>query len=311
VATAAVVCAMVNLLFAGLDLVTFFTGTAELLGFLRNASYRMLDDAVIGDFKRIVGSFPEASTFAYYTVGLFAFCAKLWLAGVRPRVTAPVTLLSLAALTFSTSSSGYAGLAVFLVALFLVNLGQVAIRPVPKQTFAFVAIMPVLILMLIVALRLHEPSWRIASNLLDQTVVEKLNSQSGIERSHWNAQALTNLADTDGLGGGVGSVRASSFPVAVLGNIGIIGGLLYGVFLLQLLLRRSGWTEPFPQACQSAARWACFAQLAAASVAGSFIDLGLPFFIFAGLAAAMPEPEPASRKPLRRPLGPLREGATA
>ncbi|MBV9965204.1 MAG: hypothetical protein JO008_05880, partial [Alphaproteobacteria bacterium] len=53
--------------------------------------------------------------------------------------------------------------------------------------------------------------------------------------------------------------------------------------------RRRGWNDAFPQACQSAARHACFAQLAAASVAGSFIDLGLPFFIFAGLAAASPE----------------------
>jgi hypothetical protein len=204
------------------------------------------------------------------------------------------------------------GLVAWLAGPGFVSLGQVAIRPLPKQTFAFVAIMPGLILTLIVGLWLREPSWRIASHLLNQTVVEKLNSQSGIELSHWNAQALTNLADTDGFGGG-GSVRASSFPVAVLGNIGIIGGLLYSVFLPQLLLRRrSGWNQPFPQSCQSAARWACSAQLAAASVAGSF-DLGPPFFIFAGLTTAIPEPEPApaSRKPIRRPIRPLSGGATA
>ena len=290
IAMAGVVCAAINLLFAGLDLITYWTGTTALLGFLRNATYRMLDDAAVGDFKRIVGSFPEASTFAYFTVGLFAFCAKLWLARVWPRFTGPIALLSLLALVFSTSSSGYAGLLGFLAALFLVSLGQVAIQPVTKPTFAFVVIAPILVVALIVGLRLHGPSWRIASDLVEQTVVDKLSTQSGVERSHWNQQALINIADTDGLGGGVGSVRASSFPIAVLGNIGIVGGLTYGFFLLGILVRsRRGWTDPFPQACQSAARWGCFAQLAAASVAGSFIDLGLPFFIFAGLAAASPE----------------------
>jgi hypothetical protein len=313
VATAGVVCAAANLLFAGLDLATYWTGTTALLGFLRNATYRMLDDAAIGDFKRIVGSFPEASTFAYYTVGLFAFCGKLWLARVWPRITGPIALLSLLALVFSTSSSGYAGLLAFLVALFLVSLGQLAIQPITKPTFAFVMIAPVLVLALIAGLRLHAPSWRIASDLVQQTVIDKLDSQSGVERSRWNHQALINIADTAGLGGGVGSVRASSFPIAVVGNIGVIGGLTYSAFLLGVLVwPRGGWAEPFPQACQSAARWACFAQLAAASVAGSFIDLGLPFFIFAGLAAASPEPAAsASRRARLQPAAPLSPGVAA
>jgi hypothetical protein len=287
VAMAGVICAAVNLLFCALDLITYRTGTTELLGFLRNATYRMLDEAVIGDFKRIVGSFPEASTFAYFTVGLFAYCSKLWLGRVWTYATGPIALLSFIALIFSTSSSGYAGLAAFLAMLFIVSLWQVVTRPVPRVTFALVVLMPVFVVALTVGLRLHTPTWRIASTLLEQTVVDKLGSQSGVERSRWNQQALSNVVDTAGLGGGVGSVRASSFPIAVLGNIGVIGGLLYGVFLAQVLFRhRRGWTDSFPQTCQSAARWACFAQLGAASVAGSFIDLGLPFFIFAGLSVA-------------------------
>jgi hypothetical protein len=308
---AGVVCAAVNLLFAGLDLVTYWSGTTALLGFLRNATYRMLDEAVMGDFKRIVGSFPETSTFAYYTVSLFAFCTKLWLSRVWTFATGPLVLLSLAALVFSTSSSGYAGLAAFLAMLFLVGLGQIATRPVPKPIFAFVTIMPVLVVALVVGLRLHPASWQTVSELVEQTVIDKLSSQSGVERSRWNQQALINIADTAGLGGGVGSVRASSFPIAVLGNIGVIGGLMYGVFLIAVLIRhRRGWTDPFPRACQSAARWACFAQLAAASVAGSFIDLALPFFIFTGLSCASPEPA-SSRQPIHRSPVPLGHGVSA
>ena len=290
VVTAGLIAAAVNLFFAALDLLTFWTGTAGVLGFLRNATYRMLDDALVGNFKRIVGSFPEASTFAYYTVGLFAFCGKLWLARVWPRLTGSLALLSLLAVVFSTSSSGYAGLAASIALLFLSVLAEVATRPVPRTAFVFVLFVPVLIGIGLVGLRLHEPAWRAAADLVEQTVFDKLDTQSGVERSRWNRQALTNLVETDGLGGGVGSVRASSFPIAVLGNIGVIGGMVYGVFLIRVFAcRHRGWIDAFPQACQGAARHACFAQLAAASVAGSFIDLGLPFFIFAGLAAASPE----------------------
>ena len=171
--------------------------------------------------------------------------------------------------------------------------------------------MPVLVLALVVGLRLHPPSWQTASDLVEQTVIYKLSSQSGVERSRWNQQALINTADTAGLGGGVGSVRASSFPIAVLGNIGVIGGLIYGTFLVAVLIpHRRGWSEPFPRACQSAARWACFAQLAAASVAGSFIDLSLPFFVFAGLSCTLPEPAP-SRRPTHRSAVPLGHGVSA
>jgi hypothetical protein len=81
--------------------------------------------------------------------------------------------------------------------------------------------------------------------------------------------------------------------------------------LIAVLIRhRRGWTDPFPRACQSAARWACFAQLAAASVAGSFIDLALPFFIFAGLSCASPEPA-SSRQPIHRSPVPLGHGVSA
>jgi hypothetical protein len=245
--------------------------------------------AMLG-FKRIVGSFPEASAFAYFTVGLFAFCTKLWLGGVRQRIAAPLALLSAVALLFATSSTGYAALSGFLGLLFVVSLAQVLWRPVTRATFALVLVFPMVVVAVFVGLRLSPPAWQLASEIVDETVFDKMNSSSGIERAKWNDQALVNFADTHGLGGGDGSVRASSFPIAVLGNIGTIGALTYGLFLFDLLFgRKVRWKEPFPVSCQSAARWACLSQLIAASVAGSFIDLGLPFFIFAGIACAGPE----------------------
>jgi hypothetical protein len=288
---AALLCAAVNLVFAAIDLGSYWGGMGDVLGFIRNGSYRMLTEGTASGFKRIVGSFPEASTFAYFTVGFFAFCTRLWIAGYRRSITAPLALLSFIALMASTSSTGYAAMCGFLVLLFVSALWQVLTRPVRKETMGLVVALPLVISIALIGVRLSPPAWQAVSDMTDQTVFNKLNTSSGIERQKWNSQALINLADTEGFGGGAGSVRASSFPIAVLGNIGVFGGATYGLFLFCLLFGRRGrWREPFPAAAQSAARWACVAQLIGASVAGSFIDLGLPFFIFAGLACAGPEP---------------------
>jgi len=306
VTKAALLCATVNLVFAAIDVASYLGGLGDMLAVIRNGDYRMLNEATVGGFKRIVGSFPEASTFAYYTIGFFAFSTRLWLAGVYLRATVPLTLLSFAALVFSTSSTGYAGTTAFLGALFLVGFAQMLTRPVTRTMLGFVGLVPAILAVGLLGLRLYPPAWNVLVEMVNQTVFDKLASSSGVERSLWNTQALTNFVDTHALGGGVGSVRASSFPVAVLGNVGVIGALTYGLFLLRLfLVRGDRWAAPFPAACQSAARWACFAQLAGASVAGSFIDLGLPFFIFAGLACARPMPLPVARSaPRQRPLSP-------
>ena len=293
---AALASAGINLCFAAIDLGSYWAGLGDVLTVVRNGNYRMLDDTTVRGFKRIVGSFPEASTFAYFTSGFFAFCTKLWLDGIRPRLTAALAALSSVALALSTSSTGYAATSGFLALLFLSTLVRVLWRPVRKTTLVFVTIFPVLAAVGLVGLRLDQPAWRAASDLIDASVFDKMSSSSGLERSKWNDQALLNFFETHGLGAGNGSVRASSFPIAVLGNIGVFGALTYGIFLSIVFFgRRNRWRHPFPAACQSAARWACLAQLIGASVAGSFIDLGLPFFIFAGLACAGPEPVSAPR----------------
>jgi hypothetical protein len=283
------IAAMLNLAFAVVDLVSYRVGAGNLLDFLRNADYRMLDDATAVGFKRIVGSFPEASTFAFFTVGFFAFSTKLWLDGIWPRINGPIALASLCALIFATSSTGYAAAAAFIFVLFVVSCGKVMLGAVRKSIMTAVLVLPLLVTAGLVGLSLYQPSWQMLERMVDESVLYKLSSNSGVERTRWNEQALTNFVDTYGAGAGVGSVRASSFLIALLGNVGVPGALLYGVFLIGVCLKRSDrWSAPFPAACQSAARWSCFAQLCGASVAGSFIDLGLPFFVLAGLACANP-----------------------
>ncbi|HVH81044.1 MAG TPA: hypothetical protein VM782_16725, partial [Stellaceae bacterium] len=288
IVTGALAAAALNLAFAAIDLGSHWVGV-DALSVLRNANYRMLDDATVLGFKRIVGAFPEASTFAYFTAGFFAFCSKLSLDGVRPWLSAPLAVLSLLALAFSTSSTGYVATAGFLALLLVVSLMQVLTGRVRKATIILVAVFPLMAGAGLIGLRLDTAAWSAVDQIVDASLVDKMSSSSGVERAKWNEQALANFSDTNGLGAGDGSVRASSFPIAVLANIGIPGALTYGLFIVCLLFeRRNRWQHSVAASCQSAARWACLTQLIGASVAGSFIDLGLPFFIFAGLACAGP-----------------------
>jgi len=286
---AALAVVSINLGFAAVDLITYFTGTSSLLNFIRNANYQMWNETVVVGFKRITGSFPEASTFAATTVGLLAFSVRLCLSGIYPLLTLSLSILSFCALVFATSSTGYVATAVLLGLLFISCLVEIVVRPVARTTMMFLILAPLTVSALGVGVVLHQPTLDVVEDLGSTMVLNKLSSSSGEERTRWNEQALRNFADTSGFGAGVGSVRASSFPVATLGSIGIFGALTYGSFLGGIFLKRKGrWRDPFGMAIQSAARAACLGQLLAACVAGGFIDLGLQFFIFAAMACSGP-----------------------
>jgi hypothetical protein len=127
-------------------------------------------------------------------------------------------------------------------------------------------------------------------NLLDTTVFNKFSTSSGLERSSWNRQALQVFIDTYGFGAGNGSMRTSSFPLAVIANLGIIGAVLFSLFFLGLFFGASGdgASDPSDNATRLAAKSACMAWLVTASISGSLTDLGMPFFAFAAIACAKP-----------------------
>jgi hypothetical protein len=256
---------------------------------MRNATYRMLDESDIVGMKRVVGSFPESSTFAYATLGFFSFTSRLWLGGVYPRISGSLGLLSLTALAFSTSTTAYAGMSICAFGLYLSALLGLLVKRANLRTAALVFVGPVCAAALFSALLLYDPLWAQVQELIGKTVLQKAASSSAIERAMWNQQALTNFQDTLGLGAGVGSVRASSFLIAVPASIGVLGSCTYAAFLYLILVRRRPVYQPYQvNAIQAAARFASFAQLAAGVIAGTFIDLGLSFFVFAAMAVGTP-----------------------
>lgn len=285
--TAGLVVASLNLAFAALDLLTYFTGTAELLSPIRNANYSMLVETDMGGFKRIVGSFTEASSFGGLTIGYFAFTSRLWLLNWNSRFTGLLALLSLIAILFATSSTGYVGLLGYLAVAYVEISLKVMSRPSTRQMQLFVLTGPPLVLAIGLAIALNDSLSSSAHDLFDMFLFEKLSSQSGVERSSWNAVALQSFIDTFGLGVGNGSGRASSFVIAVLSNLGIFGTVPFTIFFLKILLGQPGASQSsFELAGRMAAKSMCLSWIIAASVSNPFIDLGLPFYAFAAVAGA-------------------------
>ena len=293
---ALLICAFLNLVFAALDLLTYATHTTELLSFIRNANYAMLITGnELAGFKRIVGSFVEASAFGAVTLSYFAFTSRLWLLGVRTHITLPLSLVSLCALVFSTSGTAYVGLVVFLFLTFGGTILRAALRPMTRQMMLFIVGAPIVVLILGVAIALNDDASSYVMDLADTIFLNKMSTGSGIERSTWNRQAVQVFFDTYGFGAGNGSLRASSFPLAVLASLGIVGSALFTFFFVTLFAQKPSRAEdPLDLANRQAAKSACLAGLITATTSGALTDMGLLFFIFGALACAKRVYVPAS-----------------
>ena len=287
---AALACATVNLVFAALDIATYMTGTADLFAPIRNASYSMLNDSEIAGFKRIVGSFTEASSFGAMTLGYFGFTGKLWLLGIQPRLTGLLAGLSLMALVFSTSTTAYVGLSVLLSIGYLDTLMQALRRPVTVYMTVFLVGAPFVAAVSVVAILLSDTYSAYIKGLLDTMVLKKMSTDSGVERSSWNRQAIQNFFDTFGFGVGNGSVRASSILAGIPASLGVIGTLFFGLFFATFGLAKPKRTQSdaLDDAFRQAAKYACLGWFISGATSGAVIDLGLPFFAFAAFASARP-----------------------
>jgi hypothetical protein len=284
-----------NICFAILDLVTYYTNTAELLSFMRNTTYRMLDDVETAGLKRIVGSFTEASSFASVTLGMTAFNMRLWRSGVFPFWTGTVTIISCILIALATSSTGYVGAGVFLSLQFAISAVQLLAGRANRRTVLFVCLLPLAVMVALSILALSPAASAFTSSFIDTTLLNKMSSDSGIERGAWNDQALVAFRDTYWIGAGIGSLRASSWLIAVPANVGVFGAILYFGFVAAVLTKKPASDSRFEAAVRAAFQDACLAALIAACLAASFVDLGLGFFSSAGFACSdFSRREPAS-----------------
>jgi hypothetical protein len=285
-ARALLVYAIGIVVFAAADLATFWTGTGYLLEFIRNSAYVLHNETIVLDLKRIVGSFTEASQFAYASIGALACTLSLWLDGVKPRLTLFLSVVTAILLIMCASTTAYVALPIVAIAIF----GAAALRTLTQratpQTVNFVIFTPLVLAMAVLILFQMPSALEMVTRYLDILVFSKSNSDSGMQRGELSATALQNFFDTYGFGVGIGSARGSGFVTASLANLGAIGSIAYCAFLAQVIGGRNS-SAATNESAESApylasAGWCCFAMLVASVLSGALIDLGLPFYILAG-----------------------------
>jgi hypothetical protein len=289
IAAALVAYAAGNVLFALLDLGTYSTGTQWMLDFMRNAQYTLHNEEEVSGLKRIVGSFPEASAFARSTLGALGFTGTLWLCGRRPALTGALALASLVLVVLSTSSTGLAGTPPVLVVLYATAVMRGGFNPSRPYGSAAVLCAPLLVALVVLVVLLDDRASATIRNYFDLLIFNKSASDSGIERDSWNTSALQNFFDSYGLGVGLGTVRTSSFPLALLSNVGVPGSLFYLLFAATAFGRRRGTLRTFPSDVRLAARNACLGLIIGDIFAAPTVEQGLLFYVLAGLACAEPE----------------------
>src|SRR6202043_878008 len=98
-----------------------------------------------------------------------------------------------------------------------------------------------------------------------------------------------NFLDSYGLGVGLGTVRTSSFPIALLSNVGVPGTIFYLLFAATAFGRRRGTPRTFPSDVRLAARNACLGLIVGDIFAAPTVEQGLLFYVLAGMACAEPE----------------------
>ncbi|MCC8934048.1 hypothetical protein [Rhizobium sp. 'Codium 1'] len=277
-----------NVFFGIADLISPGTPIEGLFAYIRNASYTFHADELVAGMRRIIGSWPEASAFAGASMAVIGYCGTLWICGRHNKVSGFLFIASCILIVRSTSSGGIAGLPVCLAILYATSLFRCGGPTGTRASLAVVLAFPIAALLFIFVLVLSRDVYQLVYNFIDVIILSKPTSLSALERGSWNASGISNFFDSYGLGVGLGTVRTSSFAVALLSNVGVPGTLFFLLFLLTGILMPRGTPRTYEADVGLAARNGCLCLIVGALISGSTVDLGLVFFIMAGLRSAVP-----------------------
>ncbi len=275
--------------FGAIDFAAKIVGIPDIFEILRTATYSMATEHAEAGFWRIVGGFPEASSYSMTTIPALAFAFTYWRhTGSKLALSLVIVLSGL--ILISTSTTAYMSLVVLgLVAVLRALLDMVAGRI--GRAVIFVSLLPLALIGLgCLLLVLDAKIFDAFASMLDRMVLQKSSSQSALERGYWNEKAIEALFATDGLGIGIGSSRASSFIVAYISQLGIVGVLLFLPAVVGMVV---SWRPLSPNADlellerEAVSRSSCSAALGwlvALSVSAGSPDPGVFFFATVAIA---------------------------
>lgn len=287
------------------DLGSKLIGAGDVMLPIRTASYSLLTEVEEAGFWRLTGGFSEASAFGAVTLSCLAFSFSYWRA-TKSRSTLCLCILLACLLLASTSSTAYAGGGI-LAAGVLISIACSGLRGRMTLQDVVLLLTGVAGLTAIGAIYLYnENLFHPVLRLIESTLIDKASSESAQERGYWNYRNIQSFIDTAGLGIGLGSSRASSWPIAVLSQLGVIGAVLV-IALVAVILRGPMPRKPAEAdrtlvALSWGARASIVASLIAGSMIGSGVDPGLLFFI--GLAVIVTCNQVPAEVPAHRSFGP-------
>lgn len=274
--------ATLNALLGGVDLSAKLLGAGDVLLPIRTASYALLTDVEQAGFARIVGGFSEASAFGAAGLASLAFAFTQWRA-TGSRKALMLWLATAGLLVLSTSSTAYVGLGILAILFVTSNIRAFIYHGFSRQDVFLCAILCLCIVTLCAIVLWDQHIFDSSIRLSNETLFDKSQSISAQERSYWNMHSLQSVFETNGLGLGVGSSRASNWPTAVVSQLGIIGAIPLIILLISGLRSLEGIACRNPDrdiiVLFDSARATGIASLAGGLVTGSSPDPGLLFFI--------------------------------
>ncbi|HUG62853.1 MAG TPA: hypothetical protein VMP03_13470, partial [Methylomirabilota bacterium] len=226
--------ATAHLTFGVIDMFSSIGAVELFFEYIRTGDYAMLIGQEITGFRRLIGAAPEASAFGGLSVGMFAYFLSAW-TETRSRTNFVFAALLLAFTIMSLSSTAYVALA-FTICFWVAMAGLARARIFNVGGSIMVSLVTVMLVAAAFVL-INSEFYNTVESVLNNLVFDKLESQSGVERGDWARQSVQNFIDTGGLGVGLGSSRPNGWPTAVLGQLGVVGAVLWGIFLLMTILR--------------------------------------------------------------------------
>ena len=280
---------IVHCLFGVLSVVGRGTAINDVLGFFRNGSYAQLTQDVEG-ISRMSGISTEPSTYAAFGVIWFVFLAECWLRRVNPWLTGTAAACLGAALLASTATTAYVGLAAWFGLVGLRSLFVPGAMPADRALWLAVLGLGAVVAGSLVLL--WQPQLVDRIMLFSQHIlVDKLSSESGIQRRFWALQGYHAFIGTYGIGVGPGSFRSSSLFTAVIGCVGAVGALALLAHAL-IAFKPLRWSTYVPAsdpdlAVAGACAWAMLMALVVAGINAPSCDPGSDFALLSGAALAL------------------------
>lgn len=268
-------------------------GSSEhpLLAPYKTADYTFMEDNVVLGFRRVTGVMTEASAYGPACVvnaTLLLFLAPLF-PGRRERYFAQFMGFALVLMGMvSTSSTAFVGLGVLGI-VYVLNLGRRLVGGVTpgadvfrwELVLAFVAVIVASLVALLAPEILVTPQ-----TFIEELVFNKTRSSSYNDRMNWNNISMAALAQTNGVGVGIGGTRTSNWVLSILTNTGILGGCLLFGFIGYQLLRKAPRDDIFTSNVMAAGKMTIIVNMAMTTLSATTPDFGPVMAAIFGLLSA-------------------------